>query len=203
MKCYFTLITLLILKVQIGLVFGATTQGLDNNKIVNVQIDTFVIIHTFETDAKTLFNMWIDPKIYTSWMGPAGANMSFIKANVREGGSSHWVMTTPDGLTKYGQLHYKIINPNHLIIYVQNFCDKEGNFTKAPFSKTYPDRLLLTVNFIEDSDVRVKMIVKWEIFGDATEIERKTFNDIKPFMVKGWSESFNKIEAILKETTNR
>ena len=40
--------------------------------------DTFVISHTFETDKKTLFNMWIDPELYTSWMGPTGAEMSFL-----------------------------------------------------------------------------------------------------------------------------
>lgn len=160
--------------------------------------DTFIISHIFETDANTLFNMWITPEIYTNWMGPAGADMSFINADIKEGGSAHWQMTTPDGLTKYGKLGYKIINPNNELVYIQNFCDKDGNFIKAPFSETYPDSLLLSVNFVQDSGSKVKMTVKWEIFGESTETERKTFNDMKPFMVKGWEESFGKIEAILK-----
>jgi uncharacterized protein YndB with AHSA1/START domain len=98
--------------------------------------DAFVISHTFETDMNTLFNIWIDPDIYTTWMGPTGADMSFLNADIREGGTAHWQMTTPDELTKFGQLHYKTIHPNHQLAYVQNFCDKNGNFIKAPFSET-------------------------------------------------------------------
>lgn len=170
------------------------TQRIENQN----SEDTFVISHSFETDAKTLFNMWIAPEIYTSWMGPAGADMSFLNTDIKEGGSAHWQMTTPDGLTKYGKLDYKTINPNNELVYVQYFCDKDGNFIKAPFSETYPDSLLLSVNFEQELENKIKMTVKWEISGESTEIERKTFNDMKPFMVKGWGESFDKIEGLLK-----
>jgi uncharacterized protein YndB with AHSA1/START domain len=162
--------------------------------------DTFIISRTFETDAGSLFYMWIDPEIYTSWMGPTGAEMTFLNANVKEGGTALWQMTTPDELTKYGKLNYKTINPSHQLVYVQNFCDKAGNFIKAPFSETYPDSLLLTVDFTQEAGHKVKMSVKWEILGESTEIERKTFNDMKPYMVQGWSESFDKIEKILAKT---
>lgn len=160
--------------------------------------DTFIISHTFETDTGTLFNMWIDPEIYTTWMGPAGSEMSFLNMDVREGGTALWQMTTPDDVSKYGKLNYKTINPNHQFMYVQNFCDKDGNFIKAPFSKTYPDSLLLTVDFNQQTDNKVKMTVKWEIFGQSSDAERKTFKDMKPFMVQGWGESFVKIEGLLK-----
>ena len=160
--------------------------------------DTFIISHIFETDAGNLFNMWIDPEIYTSWMGPSGAEMSFINAEVREGGTAHWQMTTPDEMTKYGKLSYKTISPNHQLVYVQNFCDKDGDFIKAPFSETYPDRLLLTVDFNQQAGNSIQMTVKWEIFGESSDAERKTFNDMKPFMVQGWAESFVKIEGLLK-----
>jgi uncharacterized protein YndB with AHSA1/START domain len=177
-------------------------QQNQNNKMETKTIenteDTFIISHTFETDAGSLFNMWIDPKIYTSWMGPTGAEMSFLNADVREGGTALWKMTTPDDLTKYGKLHFKTINPNNQLVYVQNFCDKDGNFIKAPFSETYPDSLLLTVDFNQEAINKIRMIVKWEIYGESKEIERKTFNDMKPYMVKGWGESFDKIEALLK-----
>jgi len=181
-----------------------------SNKIKNKEMeiktientdDIFIISHTFETDAGSLFNMWIDPEIYTSWMGPKGAVMSFLNADVREGGTALWKMTTPDDSTKYGKLHFKKINPNNQLVYVQNFCDKDGDFIKAPFLETYPDSLLLTADFVQEAKGKVKMTVKWEILGESTEIERKTFNDMKPYMVQGWGESFDKIEAILKPKT--
>src|SRR5690606_29600604 len=124
--------------------------------------DPFIISHTFETDPSSLFNMWIDPEIYTGWMGPTGAEMSFLNADIREVGIALWQMTTPDELTKYGKLSYKTIDPNHQLVYVQNFCNKDGNFIKAPFSITYPDSLLLTADFKQEGN-KVKMTVTWEI----------------------------------------
>ncbi|WP_339881290.1 SRPBCC domain-containing protein [uncultured Algoriphagus sp.] len=169
---------------------------METKEIENLE-DTFIISHTFETNKKTLFNMWVDPETYTSWMGPTGAEMSFLNSDIKENGTALWQMTTPDQLTKYGKLHYKTINPNEKLVYVQNFSDKDGNFIKAPFSETYPDSLLLTTDFVQEAENKVKMTVKWEIFGESTEIERKTFNEMKPYMVKGWNESFEKIEKLL------
>jgi len=169
---------------------------METKEIENLE-DTFIISHTFETDRKTLFNMWIAPETYTSWMGPTGAEMSFLNSDIKENGTALWQMTTPGQLTKYGKLHYKTINLNRQLVYVQNFSDKDGNFIKAPFSETYPDSLLLTADFVQEAENKVKMTVRWEIFGESTEIERKTFNDMKPFMVKGWNESFEKIEKLL------
>ncbi len=174
-------------------------KEMETKTIENTE-DTFIISRTFETDAGSLFNMWIDPEIYTGWMGPTGAEMSFLNADVKEGGTALWQMTTPDELTKYGKLHYKTIDPNNQLVYIQNFCDKDGNFIKAPFSETYPDSLLLTADFIQEAENKVKMTVKWEILGESTEIERKTFNDMKPYMVQGWGESFDKIEKLLAKT---
>lgn len=73
--------------------------------------------------------------------------MTFLTINVIEGGTSLWTMTTDDGMTKFGQINFKVIKPNQLLTYTQNFCDKDGNFIKASFSDTYPDFLLTTVNF--------------------------------------------------------
>lgn len=128
--------------------------------------DKFIISHVFETEPEKLFQMWTDPEVYTSWMGPTGTEMSFINADVREGGSALWQMTTPDGLTKFCKLHYKTIQPNNKFSYVQFFSDKDGNFIKAPFSETYPDSLLLTVDF-ENLENKVKMKVQWEIVGES------------------------------------
>ncbi len=164
--------------------------------------DVFVISHTFKADAKTLYDMWTAPEVYASWMGPAGAEMSFISTDVREGGASQWVMTTPDGVTKYGKLHFKVMNAGRLLAYTQHFCDEAGNFIKAPFHPTYPDTLLTTVNFVPISATEVRMTVKWEVYGDATEAEIKTFDEMEPIMQKGWGESFEKIESLLSSAKN-
>lgn len=163
-----------------------------------IQDETFEISHTFKADMKAVFEMWTDPDSFSSWLGPDGAKMSFLTTNVFEGGTSLWTMTTNDGMTKFGQINYKTIKPNQLLVYTQNFCDKDGNFIKAPFSDTYPDYLLTTVNFSEeDNETTIK--VKWEIFGNATEQEKRTFTDLKEIMKVGWTASFQKLDTLIKK----
>lgn len=160
---------------------------------MNYQKETFEISYSFPADLKTVFEMWTNPNNFSKWLGPDGAVMSFMTTNVKEGGTSQWAMTMNDELTKYGQLSYKIIKANSLLVYAQNFCDKDGNFIKAPFSDTYPDYLLTTVSFAKDKQNQTKVSVKWEIFGEASEIERQTFQEMKEIMKIGWTASFHQI----------
>ncbi|MCD8538847.1 MAG: SRPBCC domain-containing protein [Leadbetterella sp.] len=161
------------------------------------QDETFEISYTLRTDRKTVFEMWINPGSFSDWLGPDEAVMTFLETNVAEGGTSLWTMITPDGMTKFGQISFKTIEPDQLLVYTQNFCDKDGNFTKAPFSATYPDYLLTTVHFSEEEDNGTGIHVKWEIFGKATEQEKQTFSGMKEIMKTGWTDSFRKLEALL------
>ncbi len=160
--------------------------------------DPFVISRTFDSDIKSVYKMWIKPEFFSKWLGPTGANMSFMKSDVKEGGTSQWKMTTPDGMTKYGQLNYKKISPSDLLIYTQNFCDKDGKFAKLPISAPYPDRLLTTVTLKSEGEKKTQVTVKWEVFGEATQAERQTFQSMKPIMTTGWGQSFDKLESLLK-----
>jgi len=73
---------------------------------------------------------------------------------------------------KCGQINFKAIKPNQLLVYAQNFCDKDGSFIKAPFSATYPETLLTTVNFLE-KDNATNVNVKWDIFGNERDNESR------------------------------
>lgn len=137
--------------------------------------NVFVIEHWFDADIKTVFDMWVNPDKFSNWLGPDGATMSFISVSIKEGGTSKWMMTTADGVTKYGKLNYKIISPQHRLVYTQNFCDKDGTLSKPPGAALYPDMLLTTVTFSEESKKQTRVVVKWEVFGEATEAERQTF----------------------------
>lgn len=176
-------------------------NGCQSLKVSDESIDSnvFFINRTFKANAKLVFEAWVNPNRFTKWLGPKGASMYFIKADVKEGGTSFWTMTTTDGKTKFGTLHYKIINSSDLIVYTQNFSDKSGNLIKAPFSQSYPDKLLTTVNFTPDGSNRTKVVVRWEVFGNATDAERQTFQSLKPVMQIGWSDSFDKLDTILLE----
>ena len=160
--------------------------------------DTFIINHSFEADIKTVFEMWVNPEHFSRWLGPKDSTMSFISVGVKEGGTSLWSMTTADGQTKYGKFNYKKISPHHLLVYTQNFCDKDGKLSKPPFSAPYPDMLLTTVTFVEEGANETRVNVKWEVFSEATETERQTFYEMKSIMNGGWNGSFDKLESLLE-----
>lgn len=185
---------------MMGIVCFATILGCASagSSSKEAESDIFMIDRTFAADKKAVFDMWAKPDKFAKWLGPAGARMSFISIGVKEGASSHWVMTTSDGVTKYGKLNYKKINSPDLLLYTQNFCDKEGKLIKLPFAPNYPDMLQTTVTFTEEGLNKTKVVVKWEVFGEATEIERQTFRSLKPVMTVGWSASFDKLEKLLK-----
>lgn len=170
----------------------------DINQKVRKNTGPFFEIHWFfEADACSVFRMWIDPDRFASWMGPEGAKMNFITTDVTEGGKSLWSMTT-DGMTKYGQICFNSILPDNLLVYTQNFCNENGSFAKAPFSDSYPDYLQTTVSFTAEEERITKVHVKWEVKGRYTAIEKQTFEDMIDVMKAGWSDSFRKLEELLK-----
>lgn len=159
--------------------------------------DAFIINRSFAADQKTVFEMWANPEHLAKWMGPAGADMDFIKVNAAEGGSSLYYMKNADGSTMYGQIHYKTIRPHDLMIYSQNFSDKDGNLAKPPFAPTWPDSMLTKVTFTDEGDNETRVTVQWEVNGNATDVERQTFHEAKAGMTGGWTGSFDKLEAAL------
>lgn len=168
-----------------------------NNTVRNKIEPVFEISWVFEGDTGSVFRMWIDPDCFVSWMGPEGAKMNFITTDVTEGGKSLWSMTT-DGMTKHGQICFNSILSDNLLVYTQNFCDENGSFAKAPFSNSFPDYLQTTVSFTEEEERITKVRVKLEVKGRYTAIEKQTFENMKDVMKAGWSDSFRKMEELLK-----
>lgn len=159
--------------------------------------DIFVINRSFDADIDTVFEMWVNPEHLSRWLGPTGSTISFLSLDVREQGRSHYAMTNAEGQTLYGQFQYRRISPPHLLAYTQNFSDKDGRLIKPAFAPTWPDIILTTVTFAEEGPDQTRVTVTWEIYGAATEIERRTFRDAKPGMTVGWTGSFDKLEEAL------
>jgi uncharacterized protein YndB with AHSA1/START domain len=157
----------------------------------------FLINRSFAADQQTVFEMWVDPEHYANWMGPAGSTMSFLHADVREGGDALWAMTMADGSTKHGRLEYRTIRPCDLFVYAQHFSDASGVLCKPSFAPSYPDRILTTVTFAPEGAAETRVTVRWEILGAATTVERDTFEAMKTSMTPGWAGAFDKLESLL------
>lgn len=164
--------------------------------------DIFIINRSFQIDQKTLFDLWTNTEHFSNWMGPAGSTMSYISADVKEGGSLHYKMVNSDDMEMFGKICYQKIRPFDLLIYSQYFCDEKGSLVKPPFAPTWPDKMLTTVIFEAEGENETRITLKWEVEGDASKEERATFHDAKAGMSIGWGGSFDKLESLITKLQN-
>jgi len=162
-------------------------------------IEKFVINRTFDAPINVLFDMWANPKHLSKWLPPTGFDMQFIRADIRSGGSSFYVMKGSN-ITMYGRAEYLKIEKPDTLVYKQQFCDENEKVSRHPMAPTWPETMLTTVNFAEESPDRTRVTVTWEVTGKATPEEMDTFIKAKGGMTQGWTGSFDKLEDYLART---
>src|SRR5262249_23528151 len=125
-----------------------------------------------------------------------GMEMEFIRADIKPGGSSFYLMSGPN-VKMYGRANYlEITSPNRLV-YTQQFCDENEKISRHPFAPTWPETMLTTVTLTEEGPDKTRVTVTWEVHGNATREEIETFIAAKAGMNQGWGGSFDKLEAYL------
>lgn len=158
--------------------------------------ENFVINRTFHAPLNLMTKMWTDPNHFSKWLAPTGFDMSFIRAEIKSGGSSFYFMENSAGLKMYGRANYREVSPTHLQ-YTQEFCDEKENITRHPMAPTWPATMLTTVELIEEDAEHTRVSITWEVVGDYTAVELETFIKGKPGMTMGWTGSFDKLEEYL------
>jgi uncharacterized protein YndB with AHSA1/START domain len=161
--------------------------------------EKFVINRTFDAPLALMFEMWTNPKHFSQWLPPTGATMQFIRADIRPGGSTFFVMSGEHYPKLYGRAEYlKIEQPNR-IVYTQQFCDESEKISRHPMAPTWPETMLTTVELTEEGPDRTRVTVTWEPYGATTREELQAFINAKGGMTQGWTGSFDKLEALLAE----
>lgn len=160
--------------------------------------EIFVINRTFEVPIDQMFNLWTDPKHFSKWIAPTGFATSYMKSDIREGGSSFYSMSGAGNITMYGRAKYLEVSRPNRIVYTQQFCDEHENISRHPMAPTWPETMLTTVVLAEESSNQTRVTVTWEIYGSATTEEIKTFSSAKGGMTQGWTGSFDKLEDLLR-----
>jgi uncharacterized protein YndB with AHSA1/START domain len=158
--------------------------------------EIFTIARSFEAPIETVFEMWTNPKHFSQWLAPTGFTMEFIKADIREGGSTSYSMSGGK-LTMYGRAQYLEIKRPNRIVYTQQFCDEKGNVSRHPMAPTWPETMLTTVTLAEEGQNQTRVSVRWEVTGKATSEEMDTFIQGRAGMTQGWTGSFDKLDQYL------
>lgn len=156
--------------------------------------DLFVINRAFDVPLETMFKMWTDPKHFSKWLAPTGFTMEFIRAEIRPGGSTFYVMSNGSNMTMYGRAKYLEVSSPDRLVYTQQFCDKDENISRHPMAPTWPETMLTTVTLTAEGPDRTRVTVTWEPHGATTREELETFIKAKGGMTLGWTGSFDKLE---------
>jgi uncharacterized protein YndB with AHSA1/START domain len=159
--------------------------------------ETFAINRTFDAPLALMFEMWTNPKHLSQWLPPTGSTMEFIRADIQGGGSTLFVMEGQKGAKLYGRAEYSKIEQPHRIVYTQQFCDENERISRHPMAPTWPETMLTTVEFTEESPDRTRVTVTWEPYGATTREELEAFIKARGGMTQGWTGSFDKLDALL------
>jgi uncharacterized protein YndB with AHSA1/START domain len=157
--------------------------------------EKFVIARSFDAPLEVMFEMWSNPVHFSQWLPPTGFTMQFIRADMRPGGSTLWLMT--GDFTMHGRCHYLKIQKPDCIIYTQQFCDKNERVSRHPKVSVWPETLLTTVRLVEEGPERTRVTVTWEPHGATTREELEAFIESKAGMTQGWTGTFDKLDSYL------
>ena len=122
------------------------------------QKEIFTINRSFDISIEKMFEVWTSADHISKWLPPAGFTMQFIKADIKVGGETFYVMTNGKDTTMYGQAKYLEIKKPNLIIYTQQFCDKDQNVTRHPMAPTWPETMLTTVTLHSEGSEQTREI---------------------------------------------
>jgi uncharacterized protein YndB with AHSA1/START domain len=161
--------------------------------------ENFVINRSFDAPLDLMFQVWTDPKHFSQWLPPTGFTMEFIRAEIKPGGTSHYVMTGANNMKMYGLVHYLAIEKPHRIIYTQQFSNEHEQVTRHPMSPTWPETMLTVVELTAEGPDQTRVTITWEPTGAVSKEELATFIQQKAGMTQGWTGSLDKLEAYLSK----
>lgn len=159
--------------------------------------EKFVINRSFNASIETIFEMWTKPEHFVKWLPPTGMAMEFIKADIRPGGRTLYMMSNGTDVKMYGRAHYLEVSRPNRLVYTQQFCDEKENTSRHPFAPTWPETMLTTITLTEEEPGKTRVTVEWEPHGACSREELEVFIAAKGGMTQGWTGSFDKLEALL------
>ncbi len=162
--------------------------------------EQFFINRTFDVPVEVMYEMWTDPKHFSKWLPPTGFTMQFLKADIKPGGSTFYLMTNGTNVTMYGRANYLSFDKPNRIQYTQQFCDENEKISRHPFAPIWPETMLTTVTLTPEGKDKTRVTVTWEAYGNVTREELEAFVKAKGGMTLGWTGTFDKLEGYLEES---
>jgi uncharacterized protein YndB with AHSA1/START domain len=158
--------------------------------------EDFVISRTFDAPRDLVWKAFTEPKRMAQWWGPKGFKVIALKTDLRPGGVCHYGLEAPNGSPMWGRFVYREIVEPERIVLINSFSDEKGGLTRHPGNMSWPLEMFSTFTFEEEKGGKTKFTVRWSPH-NATEAERKTFEEGRTSMTQGWSGTLEQFEAYL------
>jgi len=166
-----------------------------NNADAEVQDKELVITRTFNAPRELVFKMWAQAEHLVRWWGPKGFEPLIKKLEFKPGGEFHYGMKDANGQELWGKFIYRDIVEPGKIVYVNCFCDEDGNTIRSPFLPNWPLEILNTVTF-EFEDGKTKLTLTARPI-NAPEEELEVFRTNTTGMQQGFGSILEKLEEYL------
>lgn len=154
-----------------------------------------VITRIFNAPRELVWKAWTDPGSLEQWWGPKGFKIRVSEFDLRPGGIFHYRMKAADAPDMWGKFVYREIDAPGQLVYVNSFSDEEGNIIRPPFDQNWPKEILNALTLTEE-DGKTKLVQRSRPI-NATDEERKTFEDNFESMDQGFGGTFDQLEGHL------
>jgi uncharacterized protein YndB with AHSA1/START domain len=155
----------------------------------------FVITRVFDAPRELVWKAFTEPERLEQWWGPRGFNTRVHELELRPGGVFLYSQRMPDGRDLWGKWVYReIVAPERLVI-VNSFCDEKEHPVRHPFNPNWPLEMLCSSTFTEHQG-RTTLTIR-AIPINATEAERKVFEDGQKFMGEGFTGTLDQLAEYL------
>jgi uncharacterized protein YndB with AHSA1/START domain len=154
-----------------------------------------VVTRVFDAPRELVWKALTEPERLEHWWGPKGFTSRVHKLELRPGGIFLYSQRTPDGREMWGKWVYReIVAPERLVV-VTSFADENGNPARNPFVPNWPLEMLSESTFSERQG-RTTITIRMTPI-NATDAERKTFEDGRNSMEQGFASTFEKLDQYL------
>ena len=157
----------------------------------------FEISRLYDAPRDRVWQAWTEPERLRQWWGPRGFKVHTCKVDLRPGGTFLYGMKAPDGSDMWGKFVYREIKAPERLVFVVSFSDPQAGVTRHPGTENWPQYILSTVTFAQQGG-KTKVTVQWTPH-EATELERRTFEEGRPSMQQGWTGTLDQLSAYLEK----
>jgi uncharacterized protein YndB with AHSA1/START domain len=155
----------------------------------------FSITRVFDAPRALVWKAFTEPERLEQWWGPRGFTTRVLKLELRPTGVFLYSQRMPDGREMFGKWVYReIVAPERLVI-VNSFCDEKEHPVRHPFNPNWPLEMLCSSTFTEHQG-RTTLTIR-AIPINATEAERKVFEDGQKFMGEGFTGTLDQLAEYL------